>query len=283
MAEKTIPFKLPPGSGGLNLRQKAVLVLGGLAALAGISLMTWFSMTTYVEVDEFAVKQVYFGSGQGVQKELYGPGLQFVIPGYERLHVFPRGAQSLEMNASSEPYRRRNVLEAPAIRIQTSEGYQVTVDISVVYRIVEPYKVLTEVGPGRLYETKVVSRRADKILRQTFGRLKAEDFFSETERIKTAEEARTLLQKDLRHWGIDVWGVLVRNYTYDERYQQAIEDRKIQDEKVHKNIAEANADGAHVVLQFLQTIAGAFRSLFIFPLRRTCKQGFVGNKTEGPL
>ena len=38
-----------------------------------------------------------------------------------------------------------------------------------------------------------------------------------------------------------VWAVLVRDYTYDQRYQEAIEQRKIQDQTVFKNQAEAVA------------------------------------------
>jgi len=38
-----------------------------------------------------------------------------------------------------------------------------------------------------------------------------------------------------------VWGVLIREYSYDDRYQAAIEQRKIQDQNVFKNQAEAFA------------------------------------------
>jgi len=38
--------------------------------------------------------------------------------------------------------------------------------------------------------------------------------------------------------------VLIRRYTYDQRYQQAIEQRKIQDQTVYKNEAEAKSAAA---------------------------------------
>ncbi|HHO51113.1 MAG TPA: SPFH domain-containing protein [Deltaproteobacteria bacterium] len=227
--------------------------LGGVAGLAGIGLVlllvavVWLTMTTTVGSDELGVRQVYFGPGKGVSEELHGPGLHLVIPGYERLHVFPRDLQILDLNDDElahsdaggeypEDYR-----VAPAIRIQTSEGYQVTVDVAVLYRVVDPYAVVTKVGVGRIYETKIVARRADKILRQTLGRLDAEDFYDDERRIHAAESARELLQEDLASWGIQVWAVLLRDYIYDQRYQEAIEQRKIQDQKVFKNKAEAIA------------------------------------------
>jgi regulator of protease activity HflC (stomatin/prohibitin superfamily) len=233
------------GSGRAKQVMGAAFVGGSLVLLA----VVWLAMTQRVDPDEFAVRQVYLFSGQGVQEQVYGPGLHLVVPGYERLHVFPRDMQALELNddelarvqANRQAARREDFKVAPAIRIQTSEGYQVTVDVSVLYRVSDPFAVVTKVGAGRIYESKVVARRADKILRQTLGRLDAEDFYNDQTRIHMAEQTRQLLTADLLEWGIQVWGVLVRDYTYDQRYQNAIEQRKIQDQTVFKNQAEAVA------------------------------------------
>lgn len=217
--------------------------LGGIALVAVLLGAGVLASTQTVGPDEFAVRQVYLGPGKGVQEGVYGPGTHLVIPGYEKLHVFPRDMQVLDLNNEDQSQYTRDTdrRHAPAIKIQTSEGYQVTVDISVLYRVVDPYTVVTQVGAGRLYENTIVARRADKILRQTLGQLNAEDFYSDRVRTVKAEEARRLLSEDLAAWGIQVWGVLIRDYNYDQRYQQAIEDRKIQDQKVFKNQAEAVA------------------------------------------
>ena len=232
-------------SGRLRPVIGAGIVGGSLLLLA----MLWLSMTVRVNPDEIAVRQVYLGPGQGVQEAIHGPGLHLVVPGYERLHVFPRDIQALELNddelarvqGDRQAARREDFKIAPAIHIQTSEGYQVVVDISVLFRVTDPYAVVTKVGAGRIYESKVVARRADKILRQTLGRLDAEDFYNDQIRIEMAEQTRALLTEDLAEWGIEVWGVLVRDYEYDQRYQNAIEQRKIQDQTVFKNQAEAVA------------------------------------------
>jgi regulator of protease activity HflC (stomatin/prohibitin superfamily) len=237
----------PPGIGALAAVGGGlfvpILVVGGLVVGCGGFLGT--SQT--FDPDEFGVRQVYFGPSKGVGKELYGPGTHLVIPGYERLHTFPADLQVLDLNDEEvawvqsgnrlpEDYR-----VAPSIRIQTSEGYQVTVDVTILFRITDPYLIATTVGPGRLYETKVVTPQADKILRQTLGRLDAEDFYNDVKRIDAADEAKKLLVEDLAQWGLEVSVVLVRDYTYDDRYQQAIEQRKVQDQTVFKNKAEATA------------------------------------------
>lgn len=230
-------LNVPAAGGGAAVALGAVALVG--VALVGLALAS----TATVRADEFAVRQVYLGPNKGVQPDLYGPGTHMVIPGYERLHVFPRDMQVLDLNnaEAATPALDEDRRYAPAIKIQTSEGYQVTVDISVLYRVTDPFTVVTQVGTGRIYESTIVARRADKILRQTLGQLNAEDFYDDRVRTVKGEEARDLLAKDLSAWGIQVWGVLIRDYNYDQRYQQAIEDRKIQDQKVFKNQAEAVA------------------------------------------
>ncbi|MFH1463115.1 MAG: SPFH domain-containing protein [Pseudomonadota bacterium] len=222
---------------------KRILVLAG-AVIFGI-LMAYASFTVYVEPEELAVRQVFlgipFGPEKGIQPEIFGPGLYFVMPGYERLHLFPRDMQLVEFNDYLTEASSEAASSAPSIRIQTSEGYQVKVDVTVSYRIIDPVALIKAVGPGRLYESQLVLPRADRYLRQTLGELNSEDFYRGALRMAKAQQAREALTADLAPAGIQVWNVMVRHYTYDDRYQEAIEQRKIQDQTVFKNRAEAFA------------------------------------------
>lgn len=227
-----------PGGGSSPLK----LALGGIGVFVALlgSVVLYAMFTTDVAPDEFAVRQVYLGGEgtRGIRDDIYGPGLHFVMPGYERLHKFPRGMQLLEFN-DNDITTSDTSLVAPSIRIQTSEGYQVTVDVTIAYRIVDPVNVIKSVGPGNLYESSLMIPRSDKFLRQKLGELNAEEFYSGPLRREKAEEARRMLAADIGSAGIQVWNVMVRHYTYDSRYQEAIEQRKIQDQTVFKNRAEA--------------------------------------------
>jgi regulator of protease activity HflC (stomatin/prohibitin superfamily) len=158
------------------------------------------------------------------------------------MHTFPSDLQAVEMYENP-----RELTEAPgqrvvqAIKIQTSEGYTVSVDVTVLYRIEDPYKVMTQIGPGRLYEDAAVIPRSEQVLRRTLGVLDAEEFYRGDKRETASLEAQRLVSEELLPKGIRVSHVLVRQYRYDGRYQQAIEQRKIQDQTVFKNQAEAAA------------------------------------------
>jgi regulator of protease activity HflC (stomatin/prohibitin superfamily) len=213
-----------------------------ILAILFVTFVSWNSCTAYVRPGQWGVKQVTFGSGQGVHQEIYPPGTHFMIPGTERMHRFPADLQVLEMSDSQLPSAHiPNLRTVPAIKIQTSEGYTVSVDITVLYRIDDAYKVMTKIGPNRLYEDAVVVPRAEQQLRRTFGELDAEEFYKGDTREKAANDAQRLLDTELQPLGIKVTHVLVRQYRYDARYQAAIEQRKIQDQTVFKNQAEAQA------------------------------------------
>jgi regulator of protease activity HflC (stomatin/prohibitin superfamily) len=224
----------------LNLPSSPVLpgVAVGVVVLFMALLAVFYGATQTVAADNMAIRQVYVGPGKGLQEKVLAPGLHLVIPGYERLHLFPRDLQLIELNDDEHSGLSQDVLGAPSVRIQTSDGYQVTVDVTVLYRIADPFVVVSKVGFGRAYEDKIVVKRSDRILRQYLGSLDAEDFFDDRMRMRTGEAAREHLERDLAEWGIQVWGVLVRQYRYDDRFQSIIEARKIEDQRVFKNVAE---------------------------------------------
>ena len=235
MALNVPRIQVPP----LNLRWKRVwLVFSTLAVV----IVGYNSCTTYVRPGEAGVKQIKFGLGKGIEPFVYGTGLHYVGVG-ETMHRFPMRLQVLELSNSrserSEDLEGHRV--APGVNIQTSEGYTVAVDVTVLYRIADPLRVMQGIGPGRLFEDSAVIPRAQQDLRRALGELDAEDFYRGDKRVQKQREAQAALEVELKDKGIEVLQVLVRRYTYDQRYQQAIEQRKIQDQTVYKNEAEAKA------------------------------------------
>ncbi|HZS41667.1 MAG TPA: SPFH domain-containing protein [Polyangia bacterium] len=198
------------------------------------------SCTTYVPPNMVGVRQVYYGGGAGIKNDLYGPGLHFITAGVERLHLFPRDLQILNFSDSASEVSKQ-FRSAPSIKIQTSDGYNVQLDVSVLYRINDAYKVFTEAGPGRAFDDRLVIPRADRILRKTLGELNSESFYQGPTRIEKANAAQTMLATELAPYGIQVDAVLVRQFVYDQRYQQLIEGRKIKDQTVFLRQAETKS------------------------------------------
>ncbi len=207
-----------------------------------VILLWWGSSctTTYVPPNMVGIRQVYYGGSRGIRKEVYGPGTHFMIAGYERLHMFPHDIQMMNFSDSTSEASRTS-RHVAAIKVQTSDGYNVVLDVTVLYRITDPHKVFTEAGPGRAFEDRLVIPRADRILRRTLGELNSEEFYQGPKRIEKARHADEQLRTELAPVGIQLDAVLVRRYVYDEKYQELIEGRKIKDQTVFLRQAEAKA------------------------------------------
>jgi regulator of protease activity HflC (stomatin/prohibitin superfamily) len=202
----------------------------------------------YVEPDEFGIKVVRVGPHRGVQKESYGSGLHFVIPGLQQMHRLPMGVQVLELTN----YPQTAALAArqeKAAHIQTSDGFFVDVDVSILYRIVDPYLVFTMIGPGTLYQDNGIMPKAEPILKANLGELTTEEFYNSPLRVKRAEAAKEILNRELNPKGIKIEQVMVRYFRYSEEIQKNIEEKKLKDQLVFKNQAEARASTEEAILK----------------------------------
>ena len=120
--------------------RKLKLGLGLKTALAGFVLLVvgvnLFSV--YVHPDEYGIKVNRVGLNRGVQKEVYDAGLAFVLPfGLQQMYRLPKNIQVLELTNSPET-AAGSARKDRAAHIQTSDGFFVDVDVSMLYHIKDP-------------------------------------------------------------------------------------------------------------------------------------------------
>jgi regulator of protease activity HflC (stomatin/prohibitin superfamily) len=195
----------------------------------------------YVEPNEFGIKVVRIGMHRGVQKDVYPSGLNFILPfGFQQMHRLPKDVQVLELTNYPKT-AAKFARQEKAAHIQTSDGFFVDVDVSILYRIVDAYKVFTTIGPGTLYEDNGIIPKAEPVLKATLGELTTEEFYNSPMRVEKAEAAKNMLNKELDQKGLKVEHILVRYFIYSKEIQKNIEEKKLKDQLVFKNQAEARA------------------------------------------
>ena len=203
----------------------------------------------YVKPDEFGIKVVRIGLKRGVHEKIYAPGLHLVLPfGMEEMYRLPKDVQVLELTNHPETAAEFAQIRE-AVHIQTSDGFYVDVDVSILYRIVDPFKVFTIIGPGDLYITNGIVPQAEPRLKEAMGALTTEEFYNSPLRVEKTELAQKLLNENLIPKGISVEQVLVRYFLYSEEIQRNIEEKKLKDQLVFKNQAEARAAAEEAVLK----------------------------------
>jgi regulator of protease activity HflC (stomatin/prohibitin superfamily) len=226
--------------------------LGPAIALFLLFKVLLFFCFTYIGPNESGIKVVRIAMPwrtAGVQPTIYQPGFRWVFKPFtvEEMYRFPRDLQVLDLTGTKEEAAREARVSKPA-HIQTSDGFFVDVDVSIVYKIADPFLVFTKLGPGRAFEDSGIVPRAEPVLKQALGELTTEEFYNSPLRAAKAARAKDILNKELAQYGLTVDHVLVRYFRYTEEIQKNIEEKKLKDQLVFKNQAEGRAatEGANL-------------------------------------
>lgn len=204
----------------------AVALVGSLLFLRGCFL-------TYVPPDEIGMRIVSFGGGKGLQKEAVYPGYRRQVRGFEEVRTFPRDVQVVEFtNTQSETGAGH--LKLGSIKVPTVDGYPVDVDVTVLYRIKDPFLVVSKFGYGNAYEQTVVVSLTDPLVKQFLGDLLAEQFYGDA-RLAKIHALKQELTRRFAANGIALEDVLIRQYDYPATFQALTEQKKIQDQSVLTN------------------------------------------------
>ena len=226
------PVKVPSFSfrGGriVSFLFKVLLVLSPLLVVRGCFI-------TYVSPDQIGLRQVSFGPNKGLQKTVVNAGYRRQIRGYETIRTFPRDMQIIDFT-NNPAERSPDHRTVSAINVPTVDGYPVEVDVTVMYRIADPFKVVSRFGFGRAFEDNVVIRLTDPTVKQHLGELRAEEFYGDHRLIK-ARNLRNELAAAFKENGIQLADILIRQYDYPDTFQSLTEQKKIQDQSVLTNRA----------------------------------------------
>lgn len=129
-----------------------------------------------------------------------------------------------------------------AAKIQTNDGFYVDVDVTIIYRIIDPYKVATVLGrTPEEYRQNGIAKKAISVLKDSFGKLTTEEFYNSSMRVKKADDAKILFNEKVKSEGLEIEYVLVRYFEYSAEIQKNIEEKKLKDQLVFKNQSEARA------------------------------------------
>ena len=219
------------------------IMLPIIALVLLLKVLMWACLV-YVGPSELGIKVVRIPvlGARGVHKEVYNTGFHVVLKPFdiEKMYLFPKDLQVLDLTGSREEAAREASI-SKAAHIQTSDGFFVDIDVSILYNVVDPYLVFTRLGTGRLFESSGIVPKAEPVLKQTLGELTTEEFYNSPLRTQKVQQAKDLLSRDLAEYGLRVDNILVRYFRYTDEIQKNIEEKKLKDQLVFKNQAEGRA------------------------------------------
>src|SRR5436305_1602546 len=255
--------KSPAGRSGLfdilRSNRISLIVVCGLVALWAF----YATCTTYVGPGEFGIKQVPYSpfglfGPMGTQNRIYETGIHHQFPTMEKILRFPKTIQVLTMRDDPDP--RQKVTETistmdekftrlvKAAYIQTSDGFYVKMDTSILYCIEDPVKLVNRVGAGKLYEDNGILPVAENAIKVRLGTLQPEDFFDAKIRVAKLDEALELMNEKLAPMGIKVKHVLARYPHLHPDVAARVEENNLQKQTKLLNVSLTAQAGAEAEL-----------------------------------
>lgn len=258
------------GEAARSLKFAAVRLAVITLTSVGILAVLYFGFMGRVGPEEFGVVQRKLGMKTGIVDRVYGPGLYFEGPG-TTLHVFPREIQILDANSEQhapaaggrKAGKKRDLLgdeshrTIEAINVQTSDGYAVSADVTLLYSIDNPVQIAREFGWGSLYVDAFAINTFRNGVLATLGKMNAESFYHEEVRIQAVKEAEELLKERFAERGFRVERLLLRNYRYAENYEKSLHDKKVAVQLTVKNRKEGLVNEEKAKLQQIESKGNA--------------------------
>ena len=250
-----------------------------VAVVAAVGL-AYGGCTARVDTNEWGVEQTRFGFKTGIRDRAFGPGLWF-IPVGTTMHTFPREIHVLEASNDRQEslgkartddvrrrvdqyFERRDKLLGrsthrliDAFNVQTSDGYAVLCDVTLLYSIAEPVRIATDFGWGAAYVDSFAVNTFRNGVLQTLGKMNAEAFYNEQLRIAAVKDAEDFLRARFKERGFSVEGLLLRNYTYVDNYEKALQEKKVAVQLTVKNRKEALVNEERAKLKQIESKGNA--------------------------
>jgi len=200
-------------------------------------------LTKYIPVGMVGVRtQEYSVPGlgkKGIIAHDFGAGWHRDFGPIDSWVLFDSTVQTLEM--TKDP-TRGSMRGRDDVQVQSADGYAVSVDVTVKYRILKEnaYRVYQNTGSGIKYQT-IVRNEAQKACIALFGQMKTEGFYNPLKRREKAGEVKQLLSTSLEDNFVDVIDVLIRDVQFDPEYENKIRRKKLADQEVELNKSMAKA------------------------------------------
>lgn len=171
---------------------------------------------------------VYYDRGRGVLPEVANEGLALKLPYWQKVYLLDARLQEYTMSVVPDEgaVQRDDSLDAP-----TSDGQQVRVDATVIFRINPEHAatIVQEVGPE--YIDKLIRPFSRSQIRMVISRYTAPAIYSEKR--QEAEAAMTSeLQQLLAEKNLVIDKVLLRAVYFSSAYSTAIENKVIAEQRV---------------------------------------------------
>ena len=204
-----------------------------IIALLG-SLLAWQFLFIRIDIGETGVRtqQYSFLGEKGVVAKDFGPGWHRNLPLLDTWNIFDSTVQTTEftteqerqqtrrrysfLSLASQKYLASTPIGGPGqVELKSKDGFTVKLDVTVKYRIQpgEVHKLYRELGSQTRYKG-IVRDQVQRVIRDTFGTMRTEQFYAPAVRRSKTDEAQQLLRSELADSNVELIEILIINFQF---------------------------------------------------------------------
>lgn len=209
---------------------KFLKILIGAFVLFMFSMLVMAALFERIEPGEIGVKQFMWGSSGYVEKD-HEPGFHWGITGMHKWHRLDRRTHFLtftELAAQSGRARRYgNAQEELPLAIRTSDNNQVSVDVTVTYRIMEneAWRLVSK-GLKAGYKDRVAEAVRGR-LRDELATLNTESFYDTEERQEVIAKILPKLEVEIAKFYVKPETILIRAVRFLKTYEDELQNKQL--------------------------------------------------------
>jgi regulator of protease activity HflC (stomatin/prohibitin superfamily) len=166
---------------------------------------------------------ISFPSPDGIRPKPIRGGFHLIIPFVERVNKYPIFWQTYTM---SSKYTEGNKVGNDSIRARTSDGQEVLLDCSLIFRVDSEQAVLVHIDWQDRYREDFVRPLTRGVVRREVSQFTVEEVNSSSRRDLEANLER-LLRNELSSKGFVLDQFLLRDITFSPQYATAVEDKQV--------------------------------------------------------
>lgn len=194
-------------------------------AIAVVIIILFFNVVKVIEAGNVGVVSL-FGR---VSDRALTPGINFVLP-LSSVHRFSTRTQEYTMSSVADEGAKQG---NDSIAVRTKEGLDMTLDITVLYRVNETsapeiYKTI-----GTLYEDKIIRTIVRSVIREVVANYDAKEVYS-SKRIEVNDQISDNIKSKIEPRGFILENVLLRDVKLPANLSQTIQEKLQAEQEAQK-------------------------------------------------
>lgn len=165
-------------------------------------------------------------------------GYHLYVPYWSRFYVLDKTIQRLDLTWDGGNRGGRKDL-----KIKTSDGSDVSLDVTLSYKIIpeKAVTVLRRSGQDMRFNSLWIEPFARQACLSAFGQLNTEEMYDAVKRNEKAQLAMEWLNDALQEQGIEIIALIPGEFRFYQEYEEVIQEKKLADQQVEERQAHARA------------------------------------------